>query len=317
MQRNSQLASRLSLFVAVFLILFAGFAVVAWRTLDQVRVKGPLYDEIILGNDLIADILPPPQYIIESYLLTLQLVEEKDAAERTRLIERGNELRIEYENRQEHWKRTLAKDTMGDHMTVTSYRAAMEFYRLRDGDFVSAIRAGDVEAARKVLEQMGQRYEAHRYAIDEVVSLARQRNAKFELQADGLIAGQTRTLGFLALGIVLVVVVMAWFARRAASTLSDRVQLVSDVADRVAQGDLTTNVPTTDDRDETGRLLTAISGMTQSLRNLVTRVKQASVELMSSRSRRSRGLALRPTRSPRPSSRLQPPARSCWRRWKA
>ena len=281
MQRNSQLASRLSIFVGVFLILFAGFAMVAWRTLDQVRVKGALYDEIILGNDLIADILPPPQYIIESYLLTLQLVEETDPAEITRLIERGNELRIEYENRQEHWKRVLAKDTMGDLMTVTSSRAAFEFYRLRDGDFVNAIRAGDRALARKVLEQMRQRYEAHRYAIVEVVQLARQRNAKFETQADELIAGQTRTLGLLALGIVLVVVVMAWFARRAAATLSDRVQLVSDIADRVAQGDLTTTVPTTDDRDETGRLLTAISGMNQSLRGLVTRVKQASVELMS------------------------------------
>lgn len=281
MQRNSQLASRLSIFVGVFLILFAGFAMVAWRTLDQVRVKGALYDEIILGNDLIADILPPPQYIIESFLLTLQLVEEQDPAEITRLIERGNELRIEYENRQEHWKRVLPKDTMGDLMTVTSSRAAMEFYRLRDGDFVSAIRAGDRETARKVLEQMRQRYEAHRYAIVEVVQLARQRNAKFEAQADELIAGQTRTLALLALGIVLVVVVMAWFARRAAATLSDRVQLVSDIADRVAQGDLTTTVPTTDDRDETGRLLTAISGMNQSLRGLVTRVKQASVELMS------------------------------------
>ncbi len=281
MQRNSQLASRLSLFVGVFLVLFAGFALVAWRTLDQVRVKGVLYDEIILGNDLIADILPPPQYIIESYLLTLQLVEEKDPAEITRLIERGNELRIEYENRQEHWKRTLAKDTMGDLMTVTSSRAALEFYRLRDGEFVSAIRAGDREQARRILEQMRQRYEAHRYAIVEVVALARQRNAKFETQADELIAGQTRTLSLLALGIVLVVVVMAWFARRAAATLSNRVQLVSDIADRVAQGDLTTTVPSTDDRDETGRLLNAINGMNQSLRGLVTRVKQASVELMS------------------------------------
>jgi methyl-accepting chemotaxis protein WspA len=281
MHRNSQLASRLSIFVGVFLVLFAGFALVAWRTLDQVRVKGVLYDEIILGNDLIADILPPPQYIIESFLLTLQLIEEQDPAEITRLIERGNELRIEYENRQEHWKRTLAKDTMGDLMTVTASRAALEFYRLRDGEFVNAIRADDREQARRILEQMRQRYEAHRYAIVEVVQLARQRNAKFEAQADELIAGQTRTLTLLALGIVLVVVVMAWFARRAAATLSNRVQLVSDIADRVAQGDLTTTVPTTDDRDETGRLLSAISGMNQSLRGLVTRVKQASVELMS------------------------------------
>lgn len=281
LQRESQLASRLSWFVAVFLVLFALFALVAWRTLDQVRVKGPLYEEIIVGNELIADVLPPPQFIIEPYLLTLQLVDETDAAEINRLVERGNELRINYENRQEYWKRTLAQDTMGDLMTVTSYRAAMEFFRLRDDEFIPAIRADDRERARRVLQQMRQRYDAHRYAIDEVWKLAEQRNLANETKAEGLVAGQIFTLAMLALGIILVVVVMAWFARRAAATLSRRVQLVSEVADRVAQGDLTTEVPATDDRDETGRLVAAIGGMTMSLRGLVTRVKQASVELMS------------------------------------
>jgi hypothetical protein len=91
-QGGSKLATRLSAFVAVFLALFAIFALVAWRTLDQVRVNGPLYAEIILGNNLIADVLPPPQYIIEPYLLTLQLVDETDPAEIARLVEKGNEL---------------------------------------------------------------------------------------------------------------------------------------------------------------------------------------------------------------------------------
>ena len=35
--------------------------------LSEVKVGGPLYDKIKLGNDLIADILPPPEYVIESY----------------------------------------------------------------------------------------------------------------------------------------------------------------------------------------------------------------------------------------------------------
>ena len=36
--------------------------------LSDVKVGGPLYDKIKLGNDLIADILPPPEYVIESFL---------------------------------------------------------------------------------------------------------------------------------------------------------------------------------------------------------------------------------------------------------
>jgi methyl-accepting chemotaxis protein len=36
--------------------------------LSELKVGGPLYDKIKLGNDLVADILPPPEYVIEAYL---------------------------------------------------------------------------------------------------------------------------------------------------------------------------------------------------------------------------------------------------------
>ncbi|MFX9034963.1 hypothetical protein ABTN36_18250, partial [Acinetobacter baumannii] len=36
--------------------------------LNHLKVGGPVYDRIKLGNDLIADILPPPEYVIEAYL---------------------------------------------------------------------------------------------------------------------------------------------------------------------------------------------------------------------------------------------------------
>lgn len=278
---ESHLAARLSYFVGIFLLLFAGFATLAWRTLDQVRVNGPIYDEIIEGNHLIADILPPPQYIIESYLTVLRLKDETDPAEIARLIEKGNALRVAYENGQETWKRQLVDGELRNMMTVTAARAAMDFYRLRDDEYLPALKAGERDRALAVLQRMHQRYEAHRFAIDEVAKMAAARNQAAEARADSVITMQSTLLAVLALGIVLVVVVMAWFARRAAQLLSERVYLASEVAGRVAHGDLTTEVPSTDDQDETGKLITAIGSMTQSLRGLVMRVKQASVELMS------------------------------------
>ncbi len=278
---NSQLASRLTLLVVVFGGLFVLFGFTTWRTLEQVRVKGPIYNEIVLGKDLIADVLPPPEYIIEPYLLSVQMIDETDPTRITQLTERGERLRVDYESRQEFWKRELPKDSMSDLMTVTAYRAAMEFFRLRDEQYVPAIRANDRERARVLLAQMNRHYEAHRLAIDQVVELATTRNAEFERKADELIATQSRTLIFLAGAILLVVGFMAAYAQRSARDLSRRIQLAADVAHRVASGDLATEVPTSDANDEAGRLLKAIGGMTQSLRALVTRAKQASIELMS------------------------------------
>jgi methyl-accepting chemotaxis protein len=44
---------------------------------ERIKVNGPVYQEIERGKDLIADILPPPEYIIEAYLVALQALEEK------------------------------------------------------------------------------------------------------------------------------------------------------------------------------------------------------------------------------------------------
>ncbi|MGQ0801905.1 MAG: methyl-accepting chemotaxis protein [Pseudomarimonas sp.] len=278
---QSQLASRLTLLVAAFAGLFLVFGLTTWQTLEQVRVKGPIYEEVILGKDLIADILPPPQYIIESYLLTLQLIDETDPTQISQSVERGDRLRVEYEARQEFWKRELAKDAMGDLMTVTSYRSAMEFFRLRDEQFVAAIRAGERDRARSILAQMRRHYEAHRLAVDQVVELATQRNIEFEGRADDVIGSRSLTFIVLASAILLVVGFMALYAQRSARELSRRIHLAADIAHRVASGDLATEVPVSDERDEAGRLLKAIGAMTQSLRALVTRAKQASIELMS------------------------------------
>jgi nitrogen fixation/metabolism regulation signal transduction histidine kinase len=105
---------------------------------------------------------------------------------------------------------------------------------------------------------MHQRYEAHRYAIDEVVKLARQRNTAAESEADLLIERRSSHLVVLGGTIVLLVLVMAWFARRVAHQLSARVHFATGVAERVAQGDLTTEVPASNDADEAGTLLAAI-----------------------------------------------------------
>src|SRR5713101_1717167 len=63
--------------------------------LSELKVGGPLYDKIKLGNDLVADILPPPEYVIEAYLeATLAL---RDPAElsmhRDRLVQLKKRIR--------------------------------------------------------------------------------------------------------------------------------------------------------------------------------------------------------------------------------
>ena len=64
--------ARLTTMMAVVVIGFVCFAVLAYSVLGRVKVNGPVYSHIVRGKDLVADVLPPPEYIIESYLIAFQ-----------------------------------------------------------------------------------------------------------------------------------------------------------------------------------------------------------------------------------------------------
>lgn len=47
-------------------------SITAFSVIGKVKVNGPVYRQIVQNKDLVADILPPPEYIIEPYLVALQ-----------------------------------------------------------------------------------------------------------------------------------------------------------------------------------------------------------------------------------------------------
>ena len=54
----------------------------------EIQINGPIYERIVLGKDVIADVLPPPAYIVETNMVVLQLLGEEDPVERAHLRER-------------------------------------------------------------------------------------------------------------------------------------------------------------------------------------------------------------------------------------
>lgn len=275
------IAGQIFILVALQVGLFVGLAHRAWVTIETVRIKGPLYDSIIEGKDLIADVLPPPEYIIESYLVVLQLTQETNPDRIAELVARGSQLRVEYETTHLRWDRDLPPGPLRTAMVDESYRAAIAFYEARDDAFLAAVRTGDHAAATALARgELYQHYAAHRRAIDRVVVLATERNRMHEATATNeLRAGMSTLLGLGMAGLVLALA-LGMYARGVARRLVRRVSAATAAAERVAAGDLTVRVAA-EGSDEAGALLVSIRAMAESLESLVTRVKRSSVELMS------------------------------------
>lgn len=72
-------------------------AVISSFSVNATHVGGAMYDQIVLGKDLVADILPPPEYVIEAYLeATLALNRAKpleEAASRLKQLHADYDLR--------------------------------------------------------------------------------------------------------------------------------------------------------------------------------------------------------------------------------
>jgi methyl-accepting chemotaxis protein len=202
-----KISTKLTLMAVFFVVLFLIFGWIARDTLEQVRVKGKAYNDIILTKDLIADVLPPPEYIIESFLIVNRMEGEKDP-ERLDAFERKlKELHRKYDERHEYWVQHLRGpelERMREPMLVQAYEPAVRFFDLVEGRFLDAIHRGDHAGARRLARgELARQYEAHRTAIDEVVRLSEQANRTIEDNADQLIQRRNATMLGLGLGIIL------------------------------------------------------------------------------------------------------------------
>jgi methyl-accepting chemotaxis protein len=259
---------------AVFVLGFGVFAAVFIDTLQAVQVNGPLYQQIAQGKDVIADVLPPPEYAIESYLVALQL---RDAVGRPdeigRLVERSRTLRNEYDERHRFWSASLPPGELREWLVVRAHEPAVEFFRLRDDTFVPAVVAGDPVRVGELLSELHAHYLHHREAIDQVVRIATEQNSANEAGGRAFLAERSRWL--LALGATIVVVVFATaglIARGIVRPLERVRRFLADIAD--GDGDLTQRLDVRG-RDEIAELSGSFNRFVRKIRGLVVETRGA------------------------------------------
>lgn len=162
-------------------------SVIAMSTLGQLKVNGPIYKKIIQGKDIIADILPPPEYIIESYLTVCQLA-IGNIDERPAYLANLEKLKKEYMERHEFWLNDIEEGELKKVLTEGSYLPAMEFFSILEKEFLPALKTGDINKVRQVAYgPLKNKYNLHRAEIDKVVKLATERNVQDEAAAAGKI----------------------------------------------------------------------------------------------------------------------------------
>ncbi len=269
--KNLKVSWKLFLVGVAFLVCAGATGWMAASTFATVQVGGPLYQNIAENKDLLADVLPPPEYVVESYLVANQLASTSDRGAQEKLVERAARLHREFQDRHDHWARTLPAGKNKDILTVDAYKPAQEFYEILEGPLIAAVRAGDQALARKIVAgPMSEAYEKHRVAIDQVVTFSTGESARQEANVRAtVVASGWRLLGFGLLMVVFVMGLLRFVAMLIVRPLQESVKALRSVAD----GDLTTRVKE-DRADELGDLMRALNQAACSTGMMVSRVSE-------------------------------------------
>ncbi len=236
---------------ALLTLFILGGAIVGWQV-NAVRMGGAMHLQSRMASDLIADMLPPPEYIIEPYLEASLVVLDPATVESA--SKRLARLQANYEERHSYWEKANLPANLKDSLIEASDKPAREFWSIVQNRFLPAARVRDDVAMRAAYGAMRSAYFRHRTAIDQQIAAA----TKYQQQVEAEAAQTTLVMAIIlsVLGVALigsVAAVSIYIIRRVIAPMADLSATTSAMADGA-----TVPIPHTERTDELGAIAHAL-----------------------------------------------------------
>ncbi len=281
MFKNLKLSVKLSFSVAISIIAFAIFFAISYNSITStIHDSDTNYNSIMLSKDLVADILPPPLYIIESYLICNQIYFENDISKLNDYKQRLIGLNKDYGDRHLFWDKETSDKKIRKLLLEESYSPTIQFFTIIEKEYLPAIEANNKDNAIKILlERLKPLYEQHRTKIDELVAYANENNTKILTANKQSITDSVNTAVMILIIITIILISLIIISSLAISK-SIAKQLGADpmdvqaIANKVAVGDLSSIIEIK--TGDNSSLLHSMDQMSKSINGLVVEVNALS-----------------------------------------
>lgn len=233
----------------------------------QVAAKSAI--EVSQGKNPVADILPPPLYILEANFIAHSML-DATPYQRNQQQERLLALKSDYDARNKYWEASELEPKLKASLLGEQRTQADRWWQAALGSYIPAIQRGDIEGAHAALVPMDTYYDAHRAGVDATVKLGLVHGDQAVAALSG--AGNKPVVALIAIavfGCVASLLVAFVVIRK----LSARMRIAGEVINAIAGGDLTRLMPPAS-HDEVGNLMVQISIMRNSLHELIAALHQ-------------------------------------------
>ncbi len=266
----------------IFLVGYAALLVVGGLTLERVRIGGSLYDEVAHEKDLIADILPPPKFIVEPYLLCYQIATAETQRERGPLIAQLTQGVEAYRQRQRYWEEHLDDPKIRELLLDTSHEPAERFFQVMEQEFLPAVvgASGTAGTPLEILTvKLDPLFAEHKTAVERTVAVVQANIADNEAMAASAVSrGRFVSLAVAVTFIAILLIAGAWLARSVLGAMSMIIGRMRDMA--MADADLSARLDI-HSRDEVGELAKWFNALLDKFSELVVQVRNSTVQLTS------------------------------------
>ncbi|MGL6411010.1 methyl-accepting chemotaxis protein [Aeromonas veronii] len=222
------------------------------------------------GKDVVADILPPPLYLIESQLQVYTLLHAKPE-EREALLQTLARLQQEFESRNRFWQESSLNEPLRELLLGEQKVQGELFWQLLNDKFVPAIKAGDLAQAGAIAARLHTLYNAHRLGVDATVI----RGNQYAAEQMAHLANTTRLCyGLLLCAALLGAGLIFWLGR----PTQQRLLAAGKATAAIAEGELNRPMPEPG-LDAIGELIRQIGAMRDQLATLVESLQRSASTL--------------------------------------
>lgn len=227
--------------------------------INTIRFGGEIHRLNQQLNEFNADILPPPEYLVESYLIANLVArsprEVDDHANKLAVLKR------QWRERADHWAGSDLEPELKKRIAETVAEDGVEFWQIVETRLLPAAKTGDADEIRRALTALDDVYARHRSHIDALVSGAAEQQ---KVLAED--AAFTLTAIYVGLGLAVLFVLMgiggalAILNRKVIRPLAS----TADTMQRMAAGDIEAGRKNSHSPDEIGTMTRAIEVFRQS-----------------------------------------------------
>jgi methyl-accepting chemotaxis protein len=175
-----KISSKLSISLVLTVSGFAIFLVISYyATVRTAKNSDECYQYIMNSKDMVADILPPPLYILEEYTTCYQIYFERDQFKIRSLEDKLIGLKKDYTERHEFWNKEESDPKVRKLLLEDSYKPAADFFRIVESEYIPSIDTNNKQLAFNILEKkLMPTYQLHREIIDELVTYSNAKNSE-------------------------------------------------------------------------------------------------------------------------------------------